>query len=311
MTMPELLETGIKVIDLYAPIMRGGVTTMVAGGGMGKVVTTCELIRRVASRHGGCAVVVLLDDDLYPVDATVVEFKELGVDGVTTFVVARREEQAEGMQQAVVAGLTQAEGAMEAGREVLLVLDERLLDTSVVQRITMSQKGRGQAALTVLVWQYKVVTNATDRPVNPALAEQDGQLIFGYHLAMQRRWPAIHPVWSDSRLLQAEIVGVEHVRVAQAAKELIARHGNINGEDVAIDQQMQHRARLLLQFHTQPFVVAEPWDATPGEYVPVAETVQGVSRILAGDYDDLPEQALHFGGTLEQLVDKAQGNELP
>jgi F-type H+-transporting ATPase subunit beta len=301
----QLLETGIKVIDLFAPIVRGGTSTMTAVPGVGMIVVSSELIQRIAVRQGGCAVIADLEDGIYPLNDLVADLRSGGVDRHVAIVAGRQDETPAGKRQLAFAGLTIAEHFCEQGRETLLFLNQQLLTEQTIRRIQERRRGGTRGSLTLFIWQIRTPDTIHERALDLPLPV-DGQLVFNRGLAKQSIWPASDPLHSASRLLDGQLLGAEHVRLARAAQELLRDYGDLddagaNGDDA----RLQARARRVLLFGSQPFVVAETFTARPGVYVPVAETLHGYAELLAGTHDDVPEEAFRFVGGLAEALGKA------
>jgi F-type H+/Na+-transporting ATPase subunit beta len=300
----QLLETGIKVLDLYAPIVRGGVTPLIAGSGVGKVVASSELIQRVAARRGGCAVIAFLDHPTYGKAELVADVRSAAIDRHVALLAGQPDDPQAIRDRLGLMALTLGESFCEQGRETLLFLEESLISPATVERFVARRRGSDRAALTLLLWQH-------DPPILPAgeqvyaqlLRDQDGQIVFNRALGKQNIWPAIDPLQSSSRLLDGPALGAEHVRVARAAQQLLRSYGDLAGSGAAAgDPQLQARARRVLLFGSQPFVVAEPFTARPGVYVPLAETVRGYGELVDGRHDDIAEEAFRFAGGLDELL---------
>ncbi len=271
----QLLETGIKVLDLYAPIVRGGVMPMIAGSGVGKVVVSNELIQRVATRRGGCAVMAFLDHPTYGLAELVADTRSAAIDRYAALLLGQPDDPS----------------------------------IATVERFVARRRSSDKAALTIVLWQH-------DPPIMPAgeqvytrlLRDRDGRIMFNRALGKQNIWPAIDPVQSASRLLDGQALGPEHAQVARAAQALLRDYGDLDGAGATGDDaRLQARARRVLLFGSQPFAVAETFTARPGVYVPVTATVRGYSELLAGTYDDVPEEAFRFAGGLEEVIVKAPG----
>jgi len=303
----QVLETGIKVLDLYAPIVRSGTIPMIAGSGVGKVVVSNELIQRVATRRGGCAVMAFLDHPTYGMAELVADIRSAGIDRYAALLVGQPDDPQPVRDRIGLAALTLAESFCDRGRETLLFLEESLVSAETVERFLARRRGGPQAALTILLWQH-------DPPIMPAgeqvnsrlLRERDGQIAFSRALAKQSIWPAVDPLRSTSRLLESQAIGAEHARVARAARELLRDYADIEGTGTAgADPALPARARRVLLFEGQPFFVAEPFTAVPGVYVPLAETLHGFGELVDGHHDDVPEESFRFTGTLEDALGKA------
>lgn len=305
----QMLETGVKVIDLYAPIRRGGTVPMIAGSGVGKVVVSNELIQRVATRRDGRAVMAFLDHPTYGMAELVADLRSSGMERHAALLVGQPDDSQLVRDKLGLAALTLAESFCDQGRETLLFMEENLVSDQTVERFLARPHGDTRAALTILLWQH-------DPPIMPAgaqvysrlLRDGDGQLVFSRALAKQSIWPAIDPVRSTSRLLSGQALAAEHVRVARAARELLRDYGDLEDAGAAGDDaRLRARARRVLLFGSQPFVVTETFTAVPGVYVPVAETVRGYGELVDGRHDDVPEEAFRFGGGLEEALGKASG----
>lgn len=293
---PRQIETGIKVLDLFAPIVRGGAISMIAGAGVGKTVLIVELVQRVATRRGGCAVLASLDDDGFSKQDVIAELRSSGVEPYVATVLGQRADPPGTAAQVARAGLALAEDLCARGRETLLFLDELLVTSETVWRLRQRVRG-GEAGLTVFVLQHKTPLDGKNKPLDQLLAERDGQLVFSRALAKQNIWPAVDPLQSSSRLLDARLVSEEHARVASAARELLQHAGVVDGAGDP-NAPLYGRARRAMQLLTQPFYVAETFTALPGEYVPLDETIRCFGELLAGNYDERPEEDLRFKGTI-------------
>jgi F-type H+-transporting ATPase subunit beta len=301
---PRQLESGIKVVDLYAPLLRGGIFSLVAGAGVGKTVLMEELVQRVATRQGGCAVLASLDDDGFTKNDVIAEFRSSGVERYVAAVLGQRDEPAGNVERVGLLGLALAEDLCRHGREVLLFLDELVVTPATVDRLLARQHG-ATAALTILILQHKTpAERAPAGALGTLLRDGDGRIVFNRALGQQNIWPAIDPLQSSSRLLSERLVSAEHMRVAGEARELLRRTDVVGGAGEANDP-LHGRARRILFFQAQPFVVAEPYTAVPGEYVPLADTIRGFGELVAGKHDTLPEDAIRFVGAIEQALAKA------
>jgi F-type H+/Na+-transporting ATPase subunit beta len=304
----QLLETGIKVIDLYAPLVRGGTIPIMAGAGVGKIVVSLELLQRIATRQGGCAVMAFLDHPPYGMVEMAADLRGSGVDRQAALVVGQQDDPQASRDRVGLAALTLAEHYCGQGRETLLFMEENLVSSETVERFRMRRRGGGaSAALTLLLWQQNPPIMPTGEQVfSRLLAERDGQIAFSRALAKRSIWPAIDPLASTSRLLDERFVGVEHVRVARAAQELLRSYGDTDiGGTAGADLRLRGRAQRVLLFQSQPFYVAETFTGLPGEYVPVAETVRGFGELVDGLHDDVSEEVLRFAGALDQALGKA------
>jgi F-type H+-transporting ATPase subunit beta len=301
---PRQLESGIKVLDLYAPLLRGGIIPLVAGAGVGKTVLVEELIQRFATRQGGRAVLASLDDDGFNKNDVIAELRSSGVEPYVATVLGRRDEPAGTAERVGLLGLALAEELCRNGRDVLLFLDELLVTPASVDRLLARQQGP-TAALTTFILQHKTPADRTPAgALGALLRDGDGRIVFNRALGQQNIWPAIDPLQSSSRLLGERLLSAEHLRVAGEARELLRRTGVIAGTGGPNDP-LYGRARRTLLFEAQPFVVAEPYTAVPGEYVPLADTIRAFGELLSGKHDTLPEEAIRFVGPIEQALAKA------
>jgi F-type H+-transporting ATPase subunit beta len=300
----QMLETGIKVIDLYAPLARGGTHTMTAVPGVGLIVVSSELIQRVATRRGGCAVIACLDDQPYSMKDLFADLRSSGIDGYTAVIAGQPGDSPEEKERLGLKGLTLAERFCDQGRETLLFLNEELITEGAIERLKTRRRGGADAALTLFVWRIR--TPETFETTHPLALDLDGRLAFSRALAKQSIWPAIDSLASASRLLEERFVGAEHARVAHAAQDLLRGYGDVEiGGAGGDDAALRARARRALLFQGQPFFVAETFTGLPGEDVPVAETVRGFGELLAGLHDNVPEEAFRFVGALDQALGKA------
>jgi F-type H+-transporting ATPase subunit beta len=299
----QMLETGIKVIDLYAPLARGGTHTMTAVPGVGLIVASSELIQRVATRRGGCAAIACLDDQAYSMKDMFADLRGGGVDAHTAVLVGQPGDSPAAKGRLGLMGLTLAESFCDQGRETLLFLSEELITESAIERLRARRRGSA-GALTLFVWRIKT-PETFDTSWRLAL-DVDGGLVFSRALAKQSVWPAIDALASASRLLDERFAGAEHVRVARAAQELLRRYGDAEiGGAAGDDPRLRGRARRVLLFQGQPFFVAETFTGLPGEDIPLAETVRGFGELVDGRHDDVHEEAFRFVGALDQALSKA------
>jgi F-type H+/Na+-transporting ATPase subunit beta len=301
-----LLESGIKPIDLYAPIARGGTVPLIAVPGTGMIVVSTELTHNIASRRGGCAVMVDLGDHTFSTNDLIAELRGGGVDRHTVLIAGQQGDPPEMQRQLALMGLTLAEYFCDRGRETLLFMDERLVSQSTAARLRERRRG-ASAGLTLLVWHVRTPdTFDPDQILQGLPLETDGRLVFSRALAKQSIWPAVDPLASTSRLLDEQCLDAEHGRVARATQELLRNNGDIEGTGAAGgDTRLRARARRVLLFQGQPFSVAETFTGLPGEYVGVEETVRGFAAIVAGRHDDVPEETFRFTGTLDQVLARA------
>jgi F-type H+-transporting ATPase subunit beta len=277
---------------------------MTAVPGVGLIVVSFELIQRVATRHGGRAVIACLDDQPYSMEEMFADLRSSGIENHTAVTAGQPGDALETKERLALKGLTLAEYFCDQGRETLLFLDEELITTGTIERLRGRRRG-SVGALTLFVWSVKSPeTSGTNS--SPLALDVDGGLVFSRALAKRSVWPAIDSLASTSRLLDERFVGAEHVRVARAAQDLLRRYGDTEiGGAAGDDPRLRGRAQRVLLFQGQPFFVAETFTGLPGENVPVAETVHGFGKLVDGLHDDVPEEAFRFVGTLDQALAKA------
>lgn len=338
-TQAEILETGIKVIDLMAPYAKGGKIGLFGGAGVGKTVTMQELIHNIAQEHGGISVFAGVGERTREGNDLYHEMKDSGVISKTAMVFGQMNEPPGARLRVALSGLTMAEYFRdEEGRDVLLFIDnifrftqagsevsallgrmpsavgyQPTLATEMGQlqeRITSTKKG----SVTSIQAIYVPADDYTDPAPATAFAHLDATTNLERAIASMGIFPAVDPLASSSRILTPEILGEEHYQVAQGVKKILQRYKElldiiaILGMDELSDEDklVVHRARRIQLFLSQPLHVAEPFNGIPGVYVPVKETVRSFKEILEGKHDDLPEPAFHNVGTIEDAVEKAK-----
>lgn len=338
-TQAEILETGIKVIDLMAPYVKGGKIGLFGGAGVGKTVTMQELIHNIASEHGGISVFAGVGERTREGNDLYHEMKESGVIDKTAMVFGQMNEPPGARLRVALSGLTMAEYFRdEEGRDVLLFIDnifrftqagsevsallgrmpsavgyQPTLATEMGQlqeRITSTKKG----SVTSIQAIYVPADDYTDPAPATAFAHLDATTNLERGIAAMGIFPAVDPLASSSRILTPEILGEEHYNVAQGVKKTLQRYKElldiiaILGMDELSDEDklVVRRARRIQLFFAQPLHVAEAFNGIPGLYVPVKETVRSFKEILEGKHDDLPEPAFHNVGTIEQAIEKAK-----
>lgn len=277
---PQLFETGIKVVDLFAPMMRGGAHGMFSVAGVGKLVLMCELAHTLSTRRAGA--VVLVTPEIAWTRDLLSFMREAGVDKHMATVLNRADDPADG--HAALAGMTIAEHFYAQGRDTLLFVDAALVIDSNAAEIRARLGSTTPGALTLVVYGDET---QVDTPLSPL----DASILFSLELAKQKIWPAVDSQTSTSRFL-ATGAAEEHIRVVNAARELLRTLDTQN------NAQLRARARRLQLFQGQPFVVAEPYTATPGVYVSLEDTIRSYRELLDGKHDDVPEETLRFGGSL-------------
>ena len=338
-TSDQMLETGIKVMDLICPFARGGKLGLFGGAGVGKTVILTELINNVASGHGGYSVFAGVGERTREGNDLLGELQESGVIDKTAMVFGQMNEPPGARQRIALSGLTIAEHFREAaGQDVLLFIDnifrfilagaevsallgrmpsavgyQPTLATEMgelQERITTTRNG----SITSVQAIYVPADDYTDPGVVTAFSHLDGRIVLERSLADQGLYPAVDPLASSSRILDPRIVGDEHYQVAQRVQEILQRYRDLR-EIIAIlgidelsddDKIVVNRARRIQLFLTQPFTVGEGFTGIPGEYVKIEDSVRGFKGLVEGEYDDLPEQAFWMIGTVEQAVEKAK-----
>ncbi|MNO68453.1 ATP synthase subunit beta [compost metagenome] len=338
-TQSEILETGIKVIDLLAPYAKGGKVGLFGGAGVGKTVTIQELINNIAQEHGGISVFAGVGERTREGNDLYMEMTESGVINKTAMVFGQMNEPPGARLRVALTGLTMAEYFRDQeGRDVLLFIDnifrftqagsevsallgrmpsavgyQPTLATEMGQlqeRITSTKKG----SVTSIQAIYVPADDYTDPAPATTFAHLDATTNLERKISEKGIFPAVDPLASSSRILTPEIVGEEHYNVAQGVKQLLARYKELQ-DIIAIlgmdelsedDKLLVARARKVERFLSQPFHVAEQFTGFKGKYVPIAETVRSFKEILDGKHDDLPEAAFLFVGTIEEAVEKAK-----
>jgi F-type H+/Na+-transporting ATPase subunit beta len=338
-TKTEVLETGLKVIDLVAPFTKGGKVGAYGGAGVGKTVIIQELIRNIATEHGGFSVFAGIGERSREGNDLWVEMKESGVIEKTTLVFGQMNEPPAVRLRIGLTGLTMAEYFRDVeGQDVLLFIDniyrytlagmevsallgrmpsavgyQPTLATEVgelEERITSTKKG----SITSFQAVYVPADDYTDPGVATTFGHLDAVIALERSIAEQGLYPAVDPLSSTSRILTAEFVGAEHHAVAREVQRVLQRYKDLQ-DVIAIlgieelsdeDKLTVARARRIQRFLSQPMFVSEVFTGRPGVYVPVAETVRGFKEILEGKHDTLPEQAFFMAGTIDDVVQRAK-----
>lgn len=335
----EILETGIKVIDLIAPYAKGGKIGLFGGAGVGKTVTIQELINNIAQEHGGISVFAGVGERTREGNDLYYEMKESGVLPNTAMVFGQMNEPPGARQRVALTGLTMAEQFRdEEGKDVLLFIDnifrftqagsevsallgrmpsavgyQPTLATEMGQlqeRITSTKKG----SVTSIQAIYVPADDYTDPAPATTFAHLDATTNLERRISELGIFPAVDPLASTSRILTPEVVGEEHYNVAQGVKQILQRYKELQdiiailGMDELSDEDKLtvQRARKVERFLSQPFHVAEQFTGFAGKYVPVKETVRSFKEILEGKHDNLPEAAFMYVGTIEEAVEKAK-----
>jgi len=338
-TQAEILETGIKVIDLLAPYAKGGKIGLFGGAGVGKTVTIQELINNIAQEHGGISVFAGVGERTREGNDLYHEMKDSGVIQKTAMVFGQMNEPPGARLRVALTGLTMAEYFRDAeGRDVLLFIDnifrftqagsevsallgrmpsavgyQPTLATEMGQlqeRITSTKKG----SVTSIQAIYVPADDYTDPAPATTFAHLDATTNLERRISEMGIFPAVDPLASSSRILTPAVVGEEHYNVAQGVKRILQRYKELQ-DIIAIlgmdelseeDKLTVARARRIQNFLSQPFHVAEQFTSIKGKYVPVKETVRSFKEILEGKHDDLPEGAFRYVGTIEEAVEAAK-----
>ena len=339
-TSAEILETGIKVIDLLCPYVRGGKIGLFGGAGVGKTVLMQELIHNIAKEHGGKSVVAGVGERTREGNDMYHEMKESGVLKNTVLVYGQMNESPGARMRVALSALTMAEYFRDVEKQDLLLFIDNIfrftqagsevsallgrmpsavgyqptLATEMGQlqeRITSTSNG----SITSVQAIYVPADDLTDPAPATAFTHLDAKTVLDRGIAALGIYPAVDPLESSSRILDPLVVGEEHYEVARGVQELLQRYKELQ-DIIAIlgmdelseeDKVTVNRARRVRNFLSQPFSVAEQFSGLEGKYVPVSETIRSFKEILAGKYDDLPEQAFMMVGTVEEAVEKAKG----
>ena len=339
LTSAEILETGIKVIDLLCPYARGGKIGLFGGAGVGKTVLMQELIHNIAKEHGGMSVVAGVGERTREGNDMYHEMKDSGVLDKTVLVYGQMNESPGARMRVALSGLTMAEYFRDQeGQDVLLFIDnifrftqagsevsallgrmpsavgyQPTLATEMGQlqeRITSTKRG----SITSVQAIYVPADDLTDPAPATTFSHLDAKTVLDRSIAALGIYPAEDPLESSSRMLDPLVVGDEHYEVARGVQQLLQRYKELQ-DIIAIlgmdelsdeDKKIVNRARRARNFLSQPFHVAEQFSGYKGKYVPLSETVRSFKELLAGKYDDLPEQAFMFVGTIEEAAEKAR-----
>jgi len=338
-TSAQMLETGIKVIDLIAPFAKGGKVAAFGGAGVGKTVIIQELIRNIASVHSGHSVFAGVGERTREGNDLYHEMKDSGVLASTVMCFGQMNEPPGNRLRIALTGLTMAEYFRdEKGEDVLMFIDNifrfsqagaevsALLGripsavgyqpnlatemAALQERITSTKKG----SITSLQAVYVPADDYTDPAPATTFAHLDSTLSLERSLSEQGIYPAVDPLVSSSKILQEDVVGEEHYAVARGVQKVLQRYKELQ-DIIAIlgidelsdeDKLTVSRARKIQKFLSQPFFVAEIFTGSPGKYVTIAETVRGFKEILEGKHDSLPENAFYMVGTIDDVIEKAK-----
>ncbi len=342
----ELLETGIKVIDLVCPFAKGGKVGLFGGAGVGKTVNMMELINNIATQHSGLSVFAGVGERTREGNDFYFEMQESGVVNVENFsdskvamVYGQMNEPPGNRLRVGLTGLTMAETFRDEGRDVLLFIDNiyryTVAGTEVAallgrrpsavgyqptlalemgelqERITSTRTG----SITSIQAVYVPADDLTDPSPATTFAHLDSTVVLSRDIAAKGIYPAVDPLDSTSRQLDPLVIGTDHYEVARGVQSVLQRYNELK-DIIAIlgmdelseeDKLTVDRARKIERFLSQPFHVAEVFTGSPGKYVPLKDTIAGFQGLLAGEYDHLPEQAFYMVGAIEEAVEKAGG----
>jgi F-type H+-transporting ATPase subunit beta len=338
-TETEILETGIKVVDLLEPYTKGGKTGLFGGAGVGKTVLIQELIRNIATEHGGYSVFAGVGERTREGNDLWVEMRESGVLEKTALVFGQMNEPPGARQRVGLTGLTVAEYFRdEEGKDVLLFIDNIFRFTQagsevsallgrmpsavgyqptlatemgeLQERITSTQKG----SITSVQAIYVPADDLTDPAPATAFSHLDATTVLSRQIVEMGIYPAVDPLDSTSRILDPHIIGQEHYYVAKTIQQILQKYKDLQdiiailGMDELSDEDKitVQRARKIQRFLSQPFFVAEAFTNTPGRYVPLQDTIKGFKGIIEGEYDDIPEQAFYMAGPIEEVLENAK-----
>ena len=338
-TSTEILETGIKVIDLICPYSKGGKIGLFGGAGVGKTVLIMELINNIAKQHNGLSVFTGVGERTREGNDLYNEMKESGVIKNTALVYGQMNEPPGARMRVGLAGLTVAEYFRDQeNQDVLLFIDNIFRFTqagsevsallgrmpsavgyqptlatemgTLQERITSTRKG----SITSVQAVYVPADDLTDPAPATTFSHLDATTVLSRSIASQGIYPAVDPLESTSRILSPDVVGEEHYRVAREVQRILQRYTElmdiiaIMGMDELSDEDklLVGRARKIQRFLSQPFDVSEKFTGVPGAYVPISETIRGFSEIIEGKHDSLPESACLFAGTIDDVIAKAK-----
>ena len=336
-TQTEILETGIKVVDLLCPYQKGGKIGLFGGAGVGKTVLIQELITNIAQEHGGYSVFTGVGERTREGNDLYYEMIESGVIDKTTMIFGQMNEPPGARMRVALTGLTMAENFRDrSGKDVLLFIDnifrftqagsevsallgrmpsavgyQPTLQTemgALQERITSTKKG----SITSVQAVYVPADDLTDPAPANTFTHLDATTVLSRSIVELGIYPAVDPLESTSRILDPHVVGEEHYKVARGVQEILQKYKELQ-DIIAIlgmdelsedDKIVVNRARKIQRFLSQPFHVAEQFTGLPGKYVPVAETIRGFQEILEGKHDDIPENLFLNAGTIDEVVER-------
>ncbi len=338
----EILETGIKVVDLICPYAKGGKIGLFGGAGVGKTVLIMELINNVAKQHGGLSVFTGVGERTREGNDLYNEMCESGVINKTALVYGQMNEPPGARMRVALSGLTMAEYFRDReGQDVLLFIDNIFRFTqagsevsallgrmpsavgyqptlatemgALQERITSTKKG----SITSVQAVYVPADDLTDPAPATTFAHLDATTVLSRQIASMGIYPAVDPLDSTSRILSPDVVGTEHYEIARGVQKILQRYKELQ-DIIAImgmdelsedDKLIVNRARKVQRFLSQPFSVAEQFTGIPGKYVPLSETIRGFKEIIEGKHDDIPESAFLLAGTIDDVIAQSRKGE--
>ena len=337
----EILETGIKVVDLLAPYLKGGKIGLFGGAGVGKTVLIQELINNIATQHGGISVFAGVGERTREGNDLYHEMSDSGVINKTALVFGQMNEPPGARMRVALTGLTMAEHFRDQeNQDVLLFVDNIFRFTQagsevsallgrtpsavgyqptlatemgkLQERITSTKNG----SITSVQAVYVPADDLTDPAPATTFSHLDAKTVLSRQIASLGIFPAVDPLESSSRVLDPQIVGKEHYEVARGVQTILQRYNELQdiiailGMDELSDEDklIVARARRIQRFLSQPFFVGEQFTGFPGKYVPLKETIRSFKEILEGKHDDLPESAFLFAGNIEDVIEKSKGS---
>lgn len=305
----HILETGIKVIDLLAPLPRGGIVGMFGNAGTGKLVVTEELMHNLIAKHNGYIICLSIGESTFEVGELMDLVREGELEDKVVMIFEQITASSDVRRRMIRAGLTIAEHSQQQGHKALLILDKRMTAMNGQAKIIIGEMKPMLEETEITAILLGAEEDSKQIQVGDVPGDLDCQIVLTRKMADQSLWPAIDRISSKSRLLKNEVVGYEHVQVAVQVREILQRYAELETLELQelsdADKQILRHAQRIQKFFTQPFFVAEAYTDIPGEYVKVEETVRGFKELLAGRYDDLPEQAFYFVGGIDEAVAKA------
>ena len=313
----EILETGIKVIDLLAPYAKGGKIGLFGGAGVGKTVLIQELIRNIATEHGGYSIFTGVGERSREGNDLWSEMKDSGVLDKTALVFGQMNEPPGARMRVAETGLTMAEYFRDEEKQnVLLFIDNifRFVQAgSEVSALLGRMPSTNNGSVTSLHAVYVPADDLTDPAPATTFAHLDATTVLSRKIVEQGIYPAVDPLESNSRILEEDIVGKEHYETARRVQEILQKYKELQ-DIIAIlgmeelskeDKITVYRARKIQRFLSQPFHVAETFTGVPGKYVPLKETIRGFKAIIDGEMDAYPESAFFNVGTIDEVIEKA------